>query len=188
MYPGVDKNSERKDGHCQADFVCKHPSHDKFSKKKHVLVCEEHSQTNENKQLLEECKSRWILKQKVNLPEYFKEIKLSFHASNTIHINNKLQQIIHSTQSASDIQDKAIYILQTMDVNNQQCNIFYDSGCGDLVSRYSAIKRLGRRVRQEFRGSMQLGGVGGVKGESEYGIYQVKLFLCSGSDAILSGV
>ena len=35
---------------------------------------------------------------------------------------------------------------------------------------------------------MQLGGVGGVKGESEYGIYQVKLFLCSGSDAILSGV
>ena len=103
------------------------------SQKRNVLVCEEHSQTNENKQLLEEYKSRCILKQKANLPEYSKEIKLSFHASNSIHINNKLQQTIHSTQSASDVQDKAIYILQTIDVNNQQYNIFYDSGCGDMV-------------------------------------------------------
>ena len=78
------------------------------SQKRNVLVCEEHSQTNENKQLLEEYKSRYILKQKANLPEYSKEIKLSFHASNLIHINNKLQQTIHSAQSASDIQDKAI--------------------------------------------------------------------------------
>ena len=73
LYPGADKNSgKHKDGHCQTDFVCKHPSHDKFSKKKHVLVCEEHSQPNENKQLLEEYKSRCILKQKANLPEYSK--------------------------------------------------------------------------------------------------------------------
>ena len=153
-----------------------------------MLVCEEHSQTNENKQLLEEYKSRCILKQKANLPEYSKEIKLSFHASNSIHINNKLQQAIHLTQWASDIQDKAIYILQTIDVNNQQYNIFYDSGCGDMVSRYSAIKRLGRRAEQEYRGPVQLGGVGGVKAESKYGIYQVKLPLCSGSDAILPGI
>ena len=107
-----------KNGHCQTDFVCEHPSHNKFSKKKHKLVCEEQSQTNENKQLLEEYKSRCILKQKANLPEYSKEIKLSFHASNSIHINNKLQQTIHLTQWASDIQDKTIYILQTIDVNN----------------------------------------------------------------------
>ena len=56
------------------------------------------------------------------------------------------------------------------------------------MSRYSAIKRLGRRARQEYRGSVQLGGVGGVKAESEYGIYQVKLPLYSGFDAILPGV
>ena len=119
MYPGADKNSgKHKDGHCQTNFVCKHPSHDKFSKKKHVLVCEEPSQTNENKELLEEYKSRCILKEKANLPEYSIEIKLSFHTSNSIHINNKLQQTIHSAQSASDIQDKGIYILQTTDVNN----------------------------------------------------------------------
>ena len=61
LYPGADKNSgKHRDGHCQTDFVCKHSSHNKFSKKKHVLVCEEHSQTNENKQLLEEYKSRCI--------------------------------------------------------------------------------------------------------------------------------
>ena len=54
-----------------------------------------------------------------------------------------------------------------------------------MVSRYSAIKRLRRRAEQEYRGPVQLGGVGGVKAESKYGIYQVKLPLCSGSDAIL---
>ena len=57
-----------------------------------------------------------------------------------------------------------------------------------MVSRYSAIKHLGRRAEQEYRGPVQLGGVGGVKAESKYGIYQVKLPLHSGSDAILSGV
>ena len=57
-----------------------------------------------------------------------------------------------------------------------------------MVSRYSAIKRLGRRAKQECKGSVQFGGVEGIKAESKYGIYQVKLPLCSGSDAILSGV
>ena len=153
-----------------------------------MLVCVEHSQTNENKELLEEYKSRFILKQKANLPEYPIEIKLSFHASNSIHIKNKLQQTIHSAQSASEIQDIGIYILQATDVNNQQDIIFCDSGCWSMVSRYSAIKRLGRGTKQEYRGSVQLGRVGGVKAESKYGIYQVKLPLCSGSDASLSGV
>ena len=56
------------------------------------------------------------------------------------------------------------------------------------MSRYSAIKRLGKRAKQDYSGPVQLGGVGGVKTESKYGIYQVRLPLCSGSDAILSGV
>ena len=38
LYPGADKNSgKHKDGHCQTDFVCEHPSH-KFSKKKRVSL------------------------------------------------------------------------------------------------------------------------------------------------------
>ena len=57
-----------------------------------------------------------------------------------------------------------------------------------MVSRYSAIKRLRRRAKQEYKGSVQLGGLGGIKAESKYGIYQVKLPVCSGSNAILSGV
>ena len=57
-----------------------------------------------------------------------------------------------------------------------------------MLSRHSAIKRLGGRAKQEYRGPVQLWGVGGVKAKSKYGIYQSKLPLCSGSDAILSGV
>ena len=43
LFPGASKDSgNHKDGKCQRDFVCKHSSHEKFQKKKHVLVCDEH--------------------------------------------------------------------------------------------------------------------------------------------------
>ena len=50
--------------------MCKHPTDDKYPRKKNVLNCEKHSQSTENKQLLEEYKSRCILKN-VDLPHYY---------------------------------------------------------------------------------------------------------------------
>ena len=35
---------------------------------------------------------------------------------------------------AAEIDDKAIYILQTIKVNSQPFTMFYDTGCGDMVS------------------------------------------------------
>ena len=138
------------------------------------LVCEEQSQTNENKQLLEEYKSRCIFKQKANLPEYSNEIKLSFHASNSIPINNKLQQTIHLTQWASDIQDKTIYILQTIDVNNQNNTISFttvDVGiwCHQGIQQSNVQEEELNRNTEDL---VQLGV--GVNAESKYGMYQVK--------------
>ena len=70
LYPEAENNSNKhKDGHCQKDFVCKSLTHNNFPRKKHVLVCQEHSQSNKNKQLLEEYKSKHILK-KVDLPDH----------------------------------------------------------------------------------------------------------------------
>ena len=90
LYPGTYKNcGKHKDGYSLQDFVCRHPNHDKFARKKHVLVCKEHGQSNENKQLLEEYKPKYILK-KVDLPDYSREIKLPFHILNSIHISNKI--------------------------------------------------------------------------------------------------
>ena len=92
------KNSgKHKNDHCQKDFVCKHSTHDKFPRKKHVLDCEKHSQSTENKQLLEEYKSKCILKN-VDLPDYY-EIR-NYHTTHQIQftlvaraINQSIRQI-----------------------------------------------------------------------------------------------
>ena len=42
--------------------------------------------------------------------------------------------------------NKGIYQLQTIKVDGQCYTIFYDSGCGDFVSRYSATMKIGDRA------------------------------------------
>ena len=80
LLPGALLN--HKSGKCQTDFVCKDPSHNKFSNKKHVLVCEQHKESPQNLTILQEYKNKCILKDKMpNLPNFSKEIKLSFHAA-----------------------------------------------------------------------------------------------------------
>ena len=39
---------------CQRYFICKEKSHNKIPTKKHVLICHEHRQNNENQQLPQE--------------------------------------------------------------------------------------------------------------------------------------
>jgi hypothetical protein len=79
LLPGA--GMKHKDGKCQTDFVCKHPSHERFPLKKHVLVCDDHKDMLENQALLEEYKARCILKANMpELPAYSKEIKLTFHS------------------------------------------------------------------------------------------------------------
>ena len=60
------------------------------------------------------------------------------------------------------IQKKMIfisYLSTTTAVNGKRFSIFFDSGCGDFVSRYDAIKRLVNRSNQEVQGPIQVGGV-----------------------------
>ena len=51
LFPGADWNTgKHKEGKCQRDFACQHQTHDKFTGRKHVLVCEEHKDIPENKE------------------------------------------------------------------------------------------------------------------------------------------
>ena len=84
------------------------PIHDKFPRKKHVLGCAEHIQSNDNKQVLEEYKSKRILK-KIDLI-IRKKIKLLFHISNSIHISNKINQPIDLKDATAAVHNKANYI------------------------------------------------------------------------------
>jgi len=79
LLPGAKASAgKHNEGRCQRDFVCKHINHQKYPTRKHVLVCDEHKHTTENKELLEHYKHRCIKNQ--NLPSFSREIKLSsFH-------------------------------------------------------------------------------------------------------------
>ena len=84
--------------------------------------------------------------------------------------------------------DDAIYILQTINVNDDDFILFFDTGCSDFVSRHDAVERIGNAARQEVPGPIVLGGVGDCQTKSPYGIYQVKLPLHNGTSATFSGV
>ena len=156
--------------------ICKEKSH-KFPTKKHVLVCHEHRQNNENQQLLQEYKEKYILKH-IQLPIFSKNLKLTFHANQQKHENH-----CHSSS-----QESAIYILQTIKVDKKLYSLFYETGCCDMVSRYDAVKSIRSRAVQESSMPISIGGVGNSMIKSNHGIFQVWLPLFNSSDAVFSGV
>ena len=49
LFPGAMKSEGRHaDSSCQTDFICKHSAHDKYPRKKHILVCQDHCELEEN--------------------------------------------------------------------------------------------------------------------------------------------
>ena len=139
LFPNAMQNSGKHNGgNCQRDFICKEKSHNKFPTKKHVLVCHEHRQNNENQQLLQEYKEKYILKH-IQLLIFSKGLKLTFYTNQQRHENH--------CQSSS--QESAVYILQTIKVDKKLYSLFYDTDCCDMVSRYNAVKSIGSRALQE---------------------------------------
>ena len=178
LYPRASQNDPRhKEGRCQHSFACKHPDHNRFSCRKHVLLCQEHKDSQINKRLLEEYKKRFITKPEYQLPSFSHDIKLSY-------LSSRGEIEFH----AEDEDEKAIYILQTISIDDRRYSIFFDTGCDDLVCRYQAVQSLGSRATQELEGPIKLGGVGDISTETKYGIYQIRLPLSNGKYANLSGV
>ena len=65
LYPGAKiSDIKHSEGKSQRDYTGKNPSHDKFPTKKHGLVCSEHKDQEENKQIFEMYIFKCILKQR----------------------------------------------------------------------------------------------------------------------------
>ena len=189
LYPGAKiTDTKHSEGRCQRDYTCKHPSHDKFPTKKHVLVCAEHKDVEENKTIFELCKCKCILKPKhIQLPGFSREIKLSFHLDQLTTPQIQQQPSANAT-SNSFVQETATFQMQTIKINNNRYSIFFDSGCGDLVSSYNAIRSLTSNATQEHARPITIGGVGGVISVSQHRIYKVNLPLYDESHATMLGV
>ena len=186
LYPGASQDEgKHKDGSCQKDFICKHPSHSTFQRKKHVLVCSEHCETEENKKLFEEYKSRFIMRNKCPLSDFSKEMKLSFYVYKTEEQNSKEEE---DEISDKDKEEEAIFGLQVIEVDKQRYTLFYDSGCSKVVTEHNAVTRLGDRATQVTKGPTKLGGVGDIKVISKHGEYRIKIPMYNGKVASMRGI
>ena len=77
-------------------------------------------------------------------------------------------------------------MFQTLLIDGDSYNMFYDNGCGDMISQLDAIKRLGSRANLLFGGQRTLVGVGDTKTTS-HGIYELTLPLNAKSDVSIVG-
>ena len=176
------------EGHdyCKGFYLCKHPDHGKDGNKFHMLVCHRHKDSPENAELLKKFKKDYIGKFINELPQFCKDIKISMYSV------NKCPNIgaSHVANGVDVEADRGIFMLQTIEIGGQLFNIFYDSGCGDLVCKKSAIDKLVKigRASQELPGPITISGVGDQKTICQDGVYRISLPLCGGKEANLSGL
>ena len=190
LYPGATQTSGKHAlGKCQKIFACKHRNHQQHTVKKHVLVCQEHATSDENQRLLEEYKQKCIHSQRVQLEEFSKEIKLSLLACSYISKPEPRSEPVQQPNDDVIIKEDAVYILQTIIVESEPFNLFFDNGCSDFVSRKKAVQKLSKkRAILERAGPTSLGGIGDTKAVAAHGEYQIRLALHNGKNAVMSGV
>ena len=178
LTPGMKWNVEHR---CFDQYTCADPSHKVYPKGIHVLLCDVHKNKPENKKLLEEYMKNFILKRSNDFERYTIEISLVCFTGSRGLLGGKV---------ISDVPDSAQFMLQTIKVENNKLNLFFDTGCGDIVIKKSAVDALILIGRAELQipGPIPLKGVGDTVVWCEHGVYSIRLPLKSGSDATLSGV
>ncbi len=169
------------DHSCSKGYLC-NQTYVKNGKKlrceKHVLTCGYHCKGKQNKDLLELYK-RNVIRAHGKFFEFSKDISISCFS-----------EIYNSDSQNSDLRESSVFLFQTIDVAGLKLNLFYDSGCGDLIVTKDAVDKLMQigRAKQTSKGPIVLSGVGKQESISEYGNYSVRLPLQTGSEAIMNGI
>ena len=180
LTPGLKVGHE---GKCFDRYKCPNESHRCFKSGIHVLICNRHKNDQANLELLDVYKSNCILHTNNSYSEFSKNIGISFH------VKNKYYKVSDNGTENED-SDMGIYMLQTIKIGDQKFNVFFDSGCGDMVCKKSAIDLLDKQNRAEniVKGPLVIGGVGDLKSVSDHGRFRVTIPLYDGKSANLSGI
>ena len=110
-------------------------------------------------------------------------------ASDGSSLSADASSFVSQTQGRDVVtEESAVYMLQTIEINNELYNIFYDNGCKKFVCKFDAVKRLGSRAWIKKAGPFQLSGVGGITLEVPHGEYTVSLPRADGTDAVMTGL
>ena len=170
LTPGMKLNHP---GFCFDKFKCPHESHQRNDRGVHVMICDKHKDNQENVELFETYKTKYITNASNPLPDYSRNMVLHCYRADSV-----------------DEEEVAIYMFQTIKQEGRNINLFYDTGCRDSVSQKSTVDFLkGKGLAiQERKGPLPLYGVGDKKSICPHGRYQVTLTLADGSDAKISGI
>lgn len=103
-------------------------------------------------------------------------------------INSTDKNTSHNLNQATRYKTTQYNTLQSIKIHDKDFTIFYDTGCGDMVCKNSAVERLAKKALQECKGPVWVGGVAGVLKKLSHSIYQEKLSIFSRTEAILSAV
>ena len=162
LKPGVKRDSNHE---CDDKYVCKKPFKNKFGKSRkclnHILVCGFHAKEKTNMDLIAEFRKEFIIKNKTKFDKFSQEVSISLHTGSQEFQN-------HMGKKSDEERDKlenAIFKFQTIEIKNVKFNLFFDSGCGDLVITKSAVDNLIKlnRAKQIAPGPMVRTGGRGCK-------------------------
>ena len=169
---------------CYDTYVCPDKSHKNYRKGLHVLVCQEHASSSENIKILDNYKKNFISKRATKFEDFTAQVSL------TCFRQTGLANICENAEIAETINDGAIFMMQSIDVDGIHLNLMYDTGCGDMVISRSAIEKLmaQSKAKLEMPGPIIISGVGDNRTVSEHGIYSVRLPLKDGNEAIFTGI
>ena len=161
MFPGAVKGPKHK---CfYLNYCCPHMSH-KGNEKPHVLLCSAHKNETPNLNLLEKFKEKFIKNCKVELPPCSKAISCFSDMVGVAKIQNTVSTF-DGFKSEPDIAECAMFQLQTIEVDGDTFNLFFDTGCGDMIVRKCAVDKLVKmgRAKQIVKGPLEITSVGDQK-------------------------
>ena len=107
-------------------------------------------------------------------------------SSSTLSVN--ASSFVSRSEENEDFNESAVYMLQKIRIAEEEFNIFYDNGCKNFVSKFTAVQRLGGRACIEKPGPLTLRGVGGIEVNAPHGEYNVELPRADGCKAVMSGI
>ena len=185
LRPGVKKGHG---GVCYKQYLCPHSSHSKDDRC-HVFVCGEHCKNDENKALFEKYKNQVM-------ENLLPSMDAATRAMKICNFNNNNVSCQCGTSEDKPKPSAALFLMQTIRILDpfteqwEVFNIFYDGGCGGMLLRTSAMKRLSSLglAKQITPGPIPLKGVSDIQTWCEQGEYEIRLPLANGEEAVMTGL
>ena len=156
----------------------------------HILLCDSHKKDNKNIRLLEKFKEKFVDNCDVALPQWCKNLSFFSDMVGVVKEIKEDMAAYGTFRGEPKVTDSAIFQLQRMEVEGIKLNIFFDSGCGEMLVKKSLVEKLISigRAKQIIPGPIEMTGVGDHKTICNDGMHSISLPLHNGNKAVLSGI